>query len=119
MCRGAWAAGLEGSRCRVRDVALVVGRVEVLSVPAAGEVQRHAPAATAGLCREPLGVGSRARRAAEGVLLHVGLAAVAELLLHGCRRAVRRVADDHAEALSHYHQSFSLAIYRGYGRHIW
>jgi len=99
MRRRARAAGLEGARGRVRDVALVVDRVQVLAVPAAGEVQRHAPAAAAGLLGECLGVGSRARRAAEGVLLHVGLAAVAELLLHGGCLAVQTVTDKHTEAL--------------------
>ena len=84
-------------------MALVVDRVQVLAVPAAGEVYRHTPAATAGLLGECLGIGSRARRAAEGVLLHVGFAAVAESLLHSSRLAVQTVSDKHTETLFVYH----------------
>src|SRR4051812_15163763 len=67
------AAALERARGRVRDVALVVRAVRVLAVPARREGDGHAPAAAAGGRGEALDVGSRARGAAEGALLHVGL----------------------------------------------
>ncbi|KAK5634940.1 hypothetical protein RRF57_010651 [Xylaria bambusicola] len=54
--RGAGTAALEGAGRRIRDVTLVVGRVQVLTVPARREVDRHAPAAAAWVLGEGLGV---------------------------------------------------------------
>ena len=96
---GAGAAALKGAAGRVGDVAPVVGAVNVLAVPAGGEGHGHAPAAAAGALGESLGVGPRAGRAAEGLLLHVVLAAEAELLGDFVGVAVLGVADEHAEAL--------------------
>lgn len=93
------SAGLERAGGRVRDVRLVVRGVEVLAVPACREVHRHSPAAAAGLRREGLRVLPRAGGPAERVLLHVRLAAVAQALLHRAGGAVRRVSDEHSEAL--------------------
>jgi hypothetical protein len=93
------AARLEGARGRVGDVRLVVGRVERLAVPARREGDGHAPAAAARRLGELAGVGPGAGRAAEGRLLHVMLAAVAEATRDGGRLAVGGVTDQHAETL--------------------
>lgn len=89
--RRAGAAGLEGARLRVRDVVLVVGRVEVLAVPARREpVVRH-DAAGARLRREADGL-----RRARALVLHADVGQLPELPRF-LAVVVGRVADEHPE----------------------
>ncbi len=117
MAGGTGARGLEAAGARVRDVALVVGGVDVFAIPAAAsplvwlntvgnkgnerwEGNRGPDATGAELVRKRGRVLARAGRPAKGGLLDVVLAAVADLLLHGALVADGRVADEHAEALT-------------------
>lgn len=96
---GASTAGLKGTGGRVGDVVLVVGRVGVLSVPAGWEGHSDTPAAAAGRSGEARDVLACAGGAAEGGLLHVGLAAEAKTTRHLLGIAVGRITDQHTEAL--------------------
>jgi hypothetical protein len=58
---------LEGSACWVRDVALMVGAVGAISVPAGGKCDRCADAASAHAFRERCSVAAGAKGAAKGV----------------------------------------------------
>jgi hypothetical protein len=91
------ASALKGAAGRVGDVALVVRAVRVLAVPAGREGDRDAPPATAGRLGKALGVAARAGGAAEGVLLHVGLAPEAQARRYLGGDPVACVADEHAE----------------------
>ena len=95
----AGATGLEGTRRGIRNVVLVVRGVEGLAVPASGESDGHTPATAAGLLGESGGVAASARSAAEGRLLVVVLASVAELAGDLLGVSVGSIADEHAEAL--------------------
>ena len=117
---GAGAGRLEAAAAGVRDVALVVGAVDILAIPASnyreyvsvgapvrtwrgnsrGEGDGCPDTAGAHLAGERSRVFARAGRAAERGLLDVVLAAVADLLLHAFLSAEARLADQHAEALA-------------------
>jgi len=93
MCRRTGTAALKGSAGWVRYVTLVVGRVEVLAIPAGGEPRVHHDSRRARLGREVLGLSGPRHgvlETCEGELPVVrGL---------GCC-AIARIAGEHAESL--------------------
>ena len=89
----AWPGGLEGLLGRVVHVRLVVGRVEVLAVPARGEVVHRHDAALAGRGGEVGQLGEA------GALVLQADEAQADVALRRPEAVGRRVADGHAEAL--------------------
>jgi len=76
----------------------VIGAIKILSIPACWEGNGRSDSTTTLLLWQTSGIITRAGRSTKRILLNIGFAAMAELLLHSFACAEHRIADDHAEA---------------------